>query len=282
MRLSGFKLRRIAFALLLAGVTLLFYNRYREVEEQGDLRWFDRPVILVMTPLAKGVLFTRAKIRSVFDRYIFLVGVEKENEDLKKQREELKTEHLLWHEVQVENERLRKIVELKPQLSGEWVGARVVSYPPLGPYRLLTIDKGSEDGIQRRAPVISPDGLVGQVARVMKGYSQVLLIIDPTSAVDARIRGTEARGLIVGKVLKLELERDLFIGTFEYLNRSTVIEKGMEVTTSGLDGIYPPGIHIGSVISKKKKKYDVFQQADVLPAVDFYELKEVLIFKKNE
>ena len=130
--------------------------------------------------------------------------------------------------------------------------------------------------------MLSPDGLVGQVSRVFGSYSQVLLIIDPTSAVDGQIEKTDSRGLVVGKVMSLGLKRDLFIGAFEYLSQSTVIEEGTRVVTSGLDGIFPPGILVGTVGGSKKKKYDVFQQAEVIPAVDFNKLREVLVLKQEQ
>jgi len=86
-------------------------------------------------------------------------------------------------ELQKENERLRELWRLSRSLKGDWVGARVISVSAIAPYRMLMIDKGSEEGIRRRAPVVSADGLVGQIARVFAHYSQVLLITDPTSAV---------------------------------------------------------------------------------------------------
>jgi len=105
----------------------------------------------------------------------------------------------------------------------------------------------------------------------------VLLITDPTSAVDGRIEPSRARGLVVGKSLKLGLKRDLYISAFEYLNQSLDIAEGTEVMTSGMDGVYPPGILIGKVHASKKRKYDIFQQAEVIPSVDFYKLQEVLV-----
>lgn len=280
MLFSGSRLKKVVFALLIAGLAFFLYSRHREIEERGSLRWYDRSLVIVTAPVARGFNSVRQTVRSRFERYLFLIGVERENEILRDRNEEYKTRILLSREVEAENERLRRALDLRKQLSGEWIVARVVSYPPIGPYRILTIDKGEEAGIERRAPVVAADGLVGQVARVIGNYSQVLLMTDPTSAVDARIDQTEARGLIVGKGLKLGLKRDLFISAFEYLSQAIEIKEGAVVVTSGLDGIYPPGIKIGTVHGKKKKKYDVFQQAEVIPSVDFYKLKEVLVLKR--
>ncbi|GEM_PF-1351650 len=273
--------KRILVAVLLLGLSLVFVYNHRDFEEGTSLHWLAKPVIILVHPFAKGFQFTRNKATSILGRYFFLVGVSRDNELLKKNNEELKTQALLCRELENENDRLRRLLDFKKNVKGNWVGAKVIEYPPIGPYRVMTVDKGSDDGVRLRAPVISSDGLVGQVARVMSHASQVLLISDPTSAVDVRIDGTEARGLIVGKSLKLGLKRELFIGAFEYLNQSAQIAEGSSVTTSGLDGIFPEGIAVGFVHGAKKKKYDIFQEAGVMPAVDFFKLREVLLQVKQ-
>lgn len=271
------------FAVFLFGISLLIYFRHRQIEERGTLRWFDGPVVFLTSPVARTVIGGRDWAGRILRRYLFLVGVEEENEILKGNIEELKERNLRFGELERENEEFRKILELKNSLEGEWLAARVVAYPPSAPYRILTVDKGSEAGVQRRAPVVSAEGLVGQVSRVFRNRSQILLIIDPTSAVDGRVEGTgsdEARGLVVGRVIKLQMERELFITAFEYLQKALEIPEGARVVTSGMDGVYPPGIEIGRIHAGEKKKYDVFQEAQVIPSVDFYRLKEVLILKR--
>lgn len=243
------------------------------------MSWFDRPILFVTAPLAKGFLAVRDRVRSVFHRYFFLIGVEKENESLRSEIGGLESKELFLNDLEKENARLRSVLVMRERLKGEWVGARVVSYPPISPYRILTIDKGSEEGVRRRAAVVSSDGLVGQVTRVFGHYSQVLLITDPTSAVDGSIDQTNSRGLVVGKVLKMRFKTDVYVSAFDYLSQSTEMNEGALVVTSGLDGIFPAGIPIGTVHGGQKKKYDIFQQAEVIPSVDFYKLREVLVIQ---
>lgn len=282
MRLRELAFKRILFVLFLLALSIFILLKHREIEDRGSLHWYERPLIFVTTPITQGLRTAGAKMHEVLQRYFFLSGVEKENERLHLQIEEEARQAMLSREIGHENERLRSLLALQSRLQGEWVAARVASYPPIGPYRLLTIDKGEEAGIKRGAPVVSSGGLVGQVARVQGRWSQVLLMTDPTSAVDGRIENTEARGLVVGSVRKMEMNRDLFIGTFEYLNQSVDIAEGAAVLTSGLDGVYPAGLLIGFVQGNKKKKFNIFQQAEVIPAVDFYKLQEVLVFTRGE
>jgi len=280
VRPSQTNLRTFVIGLLLLGLTLFVFTRHQVIEERHSLRWIERPILWITTPLAQGILSVRTSIRQTFQRYLALVGVEKDNEQLRQEVEKMKGKTLFLQDLERENGRLRELLTIQPRLPGEWVAARVVAYPPIAPHRILTIDKGENQGIRRRAPVVVGAGLVGEIARVEGNRSQVLLVTDPTNAVDARIEPSGERGLIVGKVVKLGLKRDLFLSAFEYLSRAIEIQEGSTVMTSGLDGIYPGGILIGSIQTGKKKKYDIFQQAEVVPAVDFYKLREVLVLKK--
>lgn len=281
MRLSGPKLNRTLFAILLVGLALLLFVRHRSVEDQEVLRWYDRLVLLVTEPLSRSVLASREWVRTVTGRYIFLVRVEKENETLRGQMESLRARETLKLKLEEENKRLQGLLDLRSTLPGEWIAARVIAYPPIGPYRILTIDKGKREGMERRTAVVSSGGLVGQVARVHETTSQILLMTDPTSAVDARIEGIEARGLVVGKGLKLQMDREVFIAAFEYLERSVEIAPGQTVFTSGLDGVFPPDIPVGHVQTTAKKQYGIFQDVEIVPAVNFHALREVLVQRKE-
>lgn len=280
MSLKGPRFKNIAVPLFLLALALLVFVRHHQIENRGVLRWYDRTLVSLTAPVAEGLVFMGQGASGWFDRYFFLVGVQRENEDLKRQIAEYRTKEMLSQAVAMENERLLRLTELQKQMSGQWTAARIIAFPPIGSHRLVTIDKGSDEGIRERSPVIATDGLVGQVARVMGHYSQVLLITDPTSAVDGRME-TGTRGLVVGRVMKLGLEREFYISAFEYLSRSVDIEDGALVVSSGLDGIYPSGVPIGRVRSHSRKKYDVFQQAEIIPAVDFNKLQEVLVLKRQ-
>lgn len=281
MSSSRTRYKTAIFPLLLLLLAFILVSKHRSIEEKDSLSWWRRPLILLTAPLSQGVLSVEAKIRSIFYRYFFLVHVEGENEVLRKSLEEARRREMFARDLEKENDRLRELVNLKKKVGGNWVAAQVVSYPPIGTFQMLTINKGKNDGMTRRSPVIAPRGLVGIVTQVDPRYSKVLLMTDPTSAVDVRIDNTDSRGLVVGKVSKLGLKRELFIGAFEYLNEATTIEEGAVVVTSGLDGIYPSGIPVGYVHGNKKKKYDIFQEGEVIPAVDFFKLKEVLILRKE-
>jgi rod shape-determining protein MreC len=274
---SGTRLKKVLIAGALFGAVFFLYLRHEKVESSGALRWFDRPVVFVVSPAVRAVTAVRDRVSRTFERYFFLKGVERENEVLRAENARLKERDVVLSGLEEENRKLLATLELKGRLSGNGIAARVTASPSVATFRVITVNRGSDDGVRRRAPVVSADGLVGQVSRVFPGSSQVLLITDPTSAVDGRLEPSGSRGLVVGKSLKLGLKRDLYISAFEYLSQSTDIAEGALVVTSGMDGVYPPGIPIGRVHARKMKQYDIFQQAEVIPAVDFFKLSEVLI-----
>lgn len=289
MFFSGNRLRALIYAVFLFAGVLFLYFRHQEVNRSGIVTRFDRSVLAVTNPAASLITASKDGVSRVFQRYLFLSGVEKENEALRLDNFELQTRQSFLSEIEKENERLRGLVDLKSRFPLQSLVARVISTSQQPPHQMITLNKGLKDGVAFRDTVVVPEGLVGQIVRVSADYSQVLLITDPSSAVDGRIdltdvpvgAATTARGLVVGKAKKMELNREYYLSAFEYLSQTTEIPEQAAVVTSGMDGLFPPGLRIGNVVSKKKKKFDIFQQAEIVPAVDFRTLQEVLILKSQ-
>ena len=101
----------------------------------------------------------------------------------------------------------------------------------------------------------------------------LLLIIDPNSAVDALVQRTRSRGLIKGIVGGKCL--------FKYVLRKHEIRVGDAVISSGLDGVYPKGLHIGKISGVIRRNAGIFQEVTLTPFVDFEKLEQVLIMLKQ-
>ncbi len=269
--------RTLLLSLILAISFVFILFRHQTLEERQTFKWLEAPFFYATSWSSHLISKISEKANSVFHRYFFLVGLEEESENLRERLQSLESQQILQEGVEGENKRLRELLRIKERMGKEWIGARVVAHPLSAPFQMLIIDVGENDGVHRRSPVVSKDGLVGMVQRAFSTYSEVLLVTDPTSAVDVRIEKSNARGLVIGKVSQMKLDRDLYIGAFEYLNQATSIEHGAMVITSGLDGIYPPDIPVGFVHSSQKKQYDIFQEGEVIPSVDFFKLHEVLV-----
>jgi rod shape-determining protein MreC len=162
------------------------------------------------------------------------------------------------------------------------IAARVIATDPAETTLALRIDRGERDQVRRGMPVVTPDGVVGQILEASAGYANVLLIDDAKSRLGARIQRSRARGTVTGvandRSVKLENDDALLL---QNVLRSEDLQDGDVVVTSGTDGVFPPGLVVGRVTSVKRKKTGMFLYAEVLPAVDLNKVEEVLVLSPN-
>jgi len=172
-------------------------------------------------------------------------------------------------ELELENERLRKLLDFRESLNGDLLTARIIGRDATGLSRTLVIGRGESDGVAKGAAVLAPEGVVGEVFLVSRHAARVLLISDHNSGVDALVQRTRARGIVQGTV-------DAGCG-LKYVKRTEDVQVGDAVVTSGLDGIFPKGLPIGQVVGVDKRGQGLFQYAEIAPRVDFSQLEEVLV-----
>ncbi|MEZ4458816.1 MAG: rod shape-determining protein MreC [bacterium] len=172
-----------------------------------------------------------------------------------------------------ENERLRKLVGFKarrPEL--ELVPGRVIARDTTPYFRVLTLKVSTTVALAPRMPVISADGVVGQVHRVFADFVEVILVSDPRHRVDAITQRTRAQAVVEG----LGHERD-YLAKLAYLSERDEVREGDLVVTSGMGGVFPPELVLGTVASVEKSERGLFQEATITPAVDASRLDEVFI-----
>jgi len=187
---------------------------------------------------------------------------------------DLLIERVKFTEIEAENRQLRSLLQFSREnplysFRGATVTGRVIGFQPDNISYVVTIDVGAEQGIRREMPVIAAEGLVGRILRVHAQTSEVLLLIDPSSAVDAKVQESRAPGLIRGRGLEAPL--------MTFVPQNAMIRIGDIVLTSGIGNSFPPGLVIGQVSSVKRKDYGMFQEAVIRPTVDFQRLEQVLI-----
>jgi rod shape-determining protein MreC len=177
----------------------------------------------------------------------------------------------LLEAVEVENAHLRALLDLEARNPAHDLEAARVVGAGLDPgVSVLRIDEGALDGLERGFPVLSGAGLVGRVLDVGWTTAEVQLVADPRVSVPAQILRTGARGRLRGRGDGL----DFGLVLSEVL-RSDDVRPGDRVVTSGLGGIYPPGIPIGRVTRLFTKEGVPHRFADVAPFVDFSRLEAV-------
>lgn len=212
-------------------------------------------------------------IKYFFSTYVNLIDVKKENYLLKKRIGELELENQKIQNLEEENKRLKSILRLIEKSPGQYIVARVIGEDVRNWFKCIIIDKGREDGLKEKMPVITPKGIVGQIIEVNKWHSKVMTIGDANSCVDVYVEGRDTRGILEGTdhaVLKLK-----------YITKNDEIEVGDKLITSGKDGIYPKGIPTGIVIAVNKEKAGIFYDVEVMPYNNFKRLEEVIIIKRQ-
>jgi len=167
---------------------------------------------------------------------------------------------------------LQKLASLKDEYNYDILPARIVLKDNMDWSRTIVINRGTRDGLTPNMAVVSGAGLVGKIIRTGYAYSRVLLLIDSTFKVGARLRNSNFAGLLEGRGMnKLILN---------YLPREATFHKNEEVVTSGLGGIFPPGYLIGTVKKTHYEEYGFYKYITVKPAVNFNTLELVAVVKR--
>lgn len=202
-----------------------------------------------------------------------------ENAYLKSKLENYVSDQILLEELERENELLSQIVEAKEKMRDKTIfHATVIARNPDQWDQVLFINKGESDGVSVDMAVMTPNGLIGKISQVSEYTAKVQLITggDRTNRISAMLQGKKLLyGIIEGDVTdegNLLLKRIPIDGT---------IKEGMTVITSGLGGVFPKGLNIGKVVTAYKDEHGLTQTVVVKPAVDFYQIEEVMVVERQ-
>ena len=170
-----------------------------------------------------------------------------------------------------ENEELKQLLGFRQEsrLGKASIGAEVIGRNPVNWYRTIVIDRGRKDGVEKDMVVVSGEGLVGKVKEVGRATSSVVLILDERSSVSAIIQRTREHGIVQGRLTDML--------SMKYLSGKTGVVQGDVVRSSGLGGIYPKGLPIGTVTHVEGADFGLTKEAMIIPAVDFSRLENVLV-----
>lgn len=207
-------------------------------------------------------------------------ALQAENAELEALANRLMVENVRLREVERENQQLRQLLNYtrsNPQFSYEatTVKGRSIGVDPTNLLYYVYVDVGARDGIAADMPVITDRGLVGRVTAVGPRSAQVLMLIDPASAVNAVIQNSQASGIVRGTLEGTTLIMDR-------IPPNETVNPGDIVLTSGLGGNFPDKLVIGQVTQVTQRDQDMFQTAQVRPTVDFGKLEIMLIVTSFE
>jgi rod shape-determining protein MreC len=268
--------RRAVLALLVVGAFLLLTVTYG----QGS-NGLQRGVSTIFSPLqtvADRALKPARDLVNWFDETFAARG---ENSRLKAELAKAQAQAVGGREALQENAQLRKLVALDrgPALAASAykpVTGRVIARSPTVWQSAVTIDLGSADGVRVDDPVISGDGLVGRIAAVEHGSSQVMLLTDHASGVSAKVLPSGVEGVIRPDLGDPE---DLIL---DFIDSTKSIHGGEAVVTAGwraqgLASLFPPGLPIGEVTRASLAEQEASGQAHLRPYADLANLDLVQV-----
>ena len=227
-------------------------------------------------PVQKAIYTAGEKVKGGIDFFASFSEVKEENDQLKRQVIELQNQLVGYNTYKTQNEQLKQELNFKDQHSEyNYVGASIIGESGGSFYAGYVIDRGADSGLQKDMIVIAGNELVGIVTEVHSNWAKVQTISSSNTAVAATVEETnEVSGIVRGY-------RD--IGSREPLAKiynlpmSSSIKDGDTILTSGLGGVYPQGIRIGSVTSVETDNVKVSKSAVIKPFADFNTLTQVVV-----
>jgi len=256
----------IALVLLFFIVQLVPLNNEYKIRESR----FTKVVLLLTYLPQKGINNLSRFIVDRWYRYVDNVSTHDENKKLKKELWILREANFQLFETRLQNQRLRRLLQFDLELPFKLIAANIIGSSP-SPLKsqIIIIDKGSDHGLVEGMPVKAYDGIVGRIYIVGEKSSEVMLITDPLSSLDAYVHRSRARGIVKG------LGGLCFM---DYLEKNSDIMIGDKIVTSGKDGFFPRGMLVGTVSEVYSKGVNL--NAKIQPNIDIRSVEEVLVINK--
>jgi len=250
-------------------IFFLFFLISLNREKSGNWNPIEKVVVEITAPFQKLVYNTINATRNTWLKYFGLINARKENVRLKEQIISLKTENYRNQELLATYRRLLRLLQFTERSDHAVLAAQVIGRDPSGLFQSVIINRGKDSGLSVNMPVVNEDGVVGRIVSVSDNYSKVLLLIDQNSAVDCIIQRSRDNGIVKG------LSSTTCV--IDYVLKTSDIEVGDIIVTSGIGGIFPKGIPLGRVTEIKDPPDEFFMEVKIEPFVDFARLEEVLI-----
>lgn len=264
------KSARPGLLVVLIAASLVITTVWFREGVNGPVHRVQRGVQAIVAPVSAVGEYATRPVRGFF-AWAGDLGVSRSQlERLRRQNVELRRTVAELEEARLENERLRALLELPQTAELKRVGARVIGRPQNSWENVVLIDRGSSDGVAVGMPVVGPSGgLLGQTIEVSSHAAKVRLLTDQRSGVAALVQATRAEGIARGSI-----DGKL---TLNFVSVESTVKPGDVVITSGMGGVYPKGIVIGSVAEATSTANALYQSITLEPAVSLAGIEEVAI-----
>lgn len=255
----------------------------------------NRPLSLVEAPFVWTASQVTRTVRGITDRvhgawneYAALKGVRGQLARVEGERDHLLVALSESWEDAARADHLARLLELKQSVHRPAVAAKVLGTDASHWFQALLLDKGEFDGLAAGDGVMVPGGVVGRVAKVTQTTAQVLSVHNRASVVPARVQRSRHAGVLVGGVRPSAVD-DLkdaggealpppeILMELKYVQRNADVVAGDTVVTSGLEGRFPPGVPIGTVVRVVRSNSETFLKVYVVPVLPFDAVEDVLV-----
>ena len=238
----------------------------------AKMSYVENIVSTLVMPIQNGLTYLKGKLTGNDSFFQDINNLKEENENLKKKNSELEQSLREYEIVKSENDTLKEYMNLKDKYKDYTTMPAYEINKDISNYsNTVVINVGEKDGIKENMTVIADEGLVGHVISVTDHTAKVQTIIDTATAVTSTISTTNDTIIVQGT---LENSGEL---KATYIPTDATVLQGDNVETSGLGGIYPKGIHIGTIKEVYNTKNPTDRYATVETAVDFSKLATVLV-----
>lgn len=228
-----------------------------------------------ITPFERAAHATGYGLRHGWADYIDLRHIRQQNLELQQQLTQMRIRQAALAEDAIQGRRLQALLGFREKYVTTTVAAQVIGSSGSDQSHVLTIDKGSNDGLKPDMAVITPDGIVGKLRDVFPTTSQVLEINDQTSGAGVVLESTRMRAILRGTITgQVEINN---------LTADSRIKPGETVLTSGGDQIYPRGLPVGTIQSiAPDPEHQPYTAIVIRPAVNLNRVEEVLVITATQ
>jgi len=233
---------------------------------------FGPPVVnkLVNQAIIGGIYYPFHKLKAGWE---LIVAQSNNNAQLQQSLIEASLKISMYEEALRENTRLRMALGFEPPAGYRLIPAKVIS---VSEYKLpvsVIINRGEKDSLTVNQPVINQEGLIGRISRTTRDFSVVQLLTDPANRVAARVASSREMGIV-----KYKPTEGMILDNFP-LHGSIV--PGDTIVSSGLGGVYPPGLVVGIVTEVTRDENMSFCQVRLHPVANFHSIEELFVLRPD-
>ncbi len=255
----------VAVLMLVVALVLMLAIRSHE---PGRDNFVSDAMLDIIGPVQRVFLSPVVAYRRLENRFIELKQLDLDNKKLRAQLQYLMPLGTRMEELEQENQRLRRLLNIPVNTDYQRMAARVVGEGSSAFASSIIINAGLNDGVSVNAIVVVPEGLLGRVVRVGSHTSLVLTLLDLNSRIPVLVQQSRTRGIAAGVN-----GRKLFM---DFVSKTDKIEVGDMIVTSGTGEGFPKGLAVGRV-EKIVSGSGLFRQVIIAPVVDFHRVEEVTL-----